>query len=250
LTRQSFLERYRVIRRGEGWGSPDAAYYHALPYAARSNPQREIWRVRAASFRALLRIAGENRRVLDLGAGNGWLAYQLSRRGHSVVAVDWSDDEFDGLGALCHYALTLDAYQADFAALPFADAQFDLIVFNAALHYARNLGDTFAESLRVLAPAGALVVMDSPMYHDAASGRAMLAEKDRNLKERFGLEMARDAMGFLTFDDFEKLARAFAMDWEWIEPFVDARWATRHWWARLRARREPARFGLMIGKRA
>ena len=93
---------------------------------------------------------GENRRVLDLGAGNGWLAYQLSRRGHSVVAVDWSDDEFDGLGALCHYAATLAACHADFAALPFADAQFDLIVFNAALHYARNLADTFAESLRVL----------------------------------------------------------------------------------------------------
>ena len=92
-----------------------------------------------------------------------------------------------------------------------------------------------------------LVVMDSPLYHDAASGRAMLAEKKRELRERFGVEMLGDAIGFLTFADFDGLSRTFMLNWRWVEPFVNVHWSTRHLRARLRGRREPARFGLMIG---
>ncbi len=245
----AFLGDYRTIRRAEGWGAVDADYYRHLPSVQAVDPQRETWRVRGASFSALLPVVGERQRVLDLGAGNGWLAYQLSRRGHSVAPVDLSDDEFDGLGALSHYAVMLDAYQADFSELPFAGAQFDRVVFNASLHYARDLERTLAESMRVLAPGGLVVVMDSPMYHDAESGRVMVAEKMRSFKERFDLDMVGDSLGFLTFSDFETLGRTFGLDWRWVEPFVNARWATRHWRARLGTRREPARFGLMIGKR-
>ena len=222
-------------------------YYRRLPFVGPADPQRETWRVRRASFSALLRVIGPRRRVLDLGAGNGWLAYQLLRRGHSVTPVDLSDDEFDGLGALGNYPMAFDAYQADFAALPFAAAQFDLVIFNASLHYASDLARTIAEGLRMLAPGGRLVVMDSPLYHAAASGRTMLAEKQRELNARFGVELTTGAMGFLTFADFNRLSHAFMLKWRWIEPFVNAQWATRHWRARLAGRREPAQFGLMLG---
>ncbi len=244
-----FLTPYQTIRRAEGWGAPDAAYYRNLPQVAASDPQSAIWRVRAANFRALLRIIGAHRRVLDLGAGNGWLAYQLAQRGHSVAAVDVNDDEFDGLGAQRNYPLALNAYGADFSALPFGAARFDAVVFNASLHYARDLAPVIAEALRVLVPDGMLVVMDSPLYHDAASGRAMFAEKKRGLQDRFGIDIADDTVGFLTFADFAHLSHSFVLDWRWIEPFVDVRWATRHLRARLRGQREPARFGLMVGRR-
>lgn len=246
-----FLTPYQMIRRVEGWGASDAAYYRNLPQVAASDPQRAIWRVRAANFRALLQIIGTHRRVLDLGAGNGWLAFQLARRGHAerVAAVDVNDDEFDGLGAQRNYPFALNAYCADFSALPFA-ANFDCVVFNASLHYARDLAPVIAEALRVLVPDGMLVVMDSPLYHDAASGRAMFADKRRGFQEQLGLEISNDAVGFLTFADFAYLSRSFALRWRWIEPFVDVRWATRHLRARLRGQREPARFGLMVGTRA
>ncbi|MBI4786849.1 MAG: class I SAM-dependent methyltransferase [Chloroflexi bacterium] len=246
---QNFLETYRVVRRAEGWGSADAAYYRKLPRVARDDPQRAIWRVRAATFRALLKVIGQHRRVLDLGAGNGWLAYQLTRRGHSVTALDLSRDERDGLGALRHYPATFRASQADFTALPFADAQFDCAIFNASLHYAGNLTRTMAESVRVLTAAGIIIVMDSPMYHDAASGQAMFAKKKAGFRHDYALDPVDDQMGFVTFADFEMLSRVFAFQWAWIEPFVDWRWSTRHWVARLRGQREPARFGLMVGRR-
>ncbi len=244
-----FLTPYLTIRRVEGWGASDAAYYQNLPQVAASDPQSAIWRVRAANFRALLRIIGAHRRVLDVGAGNGWLAFQLAQRGHSVAAVDVNDDDFDGLGARRNYPLALNVYRADFSALPCA-ANFDCVVFNASLHYARDLAPVIAEALRVLAPDGMLVVMDSPLYHNAASGRAMFADKRRGFQERLGLEISNDTISFLTFADFARLSLTFTLNWRWIEPFVDVRWATRHLLARLRGQREPARFGLMVGTRA
>jgi hypothetical protein len=106
-----------------------------------------------------------------------------------------------------------------------------------------------AEALRVLAHDGRVIIMDSPLYRDAASGRAMLADKQRILRERFNLEIAPGPVGFLTFADFRDLARAFSLSWRWIEPYVDVLWSTRHLRARLRRRREPARIGLMVGQR-
>lgn len=246
---ERFLEPYQAVRRAEGWGTGDAAYYLNLPHVAAGDPQRPIWQVRAASFRALLRVLGVRRRVLDVGAGNGWLAYQLARRGHSVAALDLNDDSEDGLGAFGHYPLALEAYRADFAALPFADARFDAVVFGASLHYAPALAPVIAEGLRVLAWDGMLIVMDSPVYQDAASGRAMLAEKQRGLRERFNLDLAPGSLGFLTFGDFENLGRTYGLRWRRVEPYVSAAWSMRHLRARLRGRREPAHFGLTIGER-
>ncbi len=242
------LDAYRAVRQAEGWGAPDPSYYRNLPYVGPDDPQREIWHVRAATFHALLPMLGENRRVLDVGAGNGWLAYRLAQRGHTVTAVDISDDERDGLGAHKHYPARFQPYQADFSALPFPNARFDVVVFNASLHYAREIAPVVSEALRVLDRTGQLIVMDSPVYRDAASGRAMFAEKKRGIKDRLNVEISSVAAGFLTFEDFDRLARQFKLKWEWVEPFVDLRWGTRHWRARLRGRREPAHFGLMVGK--
>ena len=101
---EQFLEHYKTVRRAERWGSDDPAYYRGLPLVALGDRHADIWRVRAASFRLLLRTCQPSQRVLDLGAGNGWLSNRLAQAGHSVAAVDLSDDIFDGLGAAKHYA--------------------------------------------------------------------------------------------------------------------------------------------------
>lgn len=242
-----FLKQYTSIRREEGWGSDNAEYYCNLPRVPCSDPLRNIWRIREKNFNRLLPLIGDTKplKILDIGAGNGWLAYQLARRGHIVAAVDLSDDKFDGLGAAVHYSVPFARYQADFDALPFFDGQFDLAVWNGSFHYAHNLSQALGESLRMLDTADTIIVMDSPVYHERTSGEAMLAQKARDLH----LDVGGDQVGFLTFDDFDYLAKKFSLHWRWIEPMVDVRWATRHWLARWRGQREPGRFGLMIGVR-
>jgi SAM-dependent methyltransferase len=49
-----FRREYRIVRRAEGWGSWDAAYYRALPYQDLTRRFVGIWRIRARSFDAFV----------------------------------------------------------------------------------------------------------------------------------------------------------------------------------------------------
>ena len=119
-----------------------------LPTAPPGDPHAGDWLVRRETYHHLLRhvlaSGPQPLRVLDLGAGSGWLSHRLAGLGHLVVAVDAIDDEVDGLGAAHHYAAEFGVVQADFNAVPFAAGQFDLVVFNGSLHYAPDVGATLA----------------------------------------------------------------------------------------------------------
>jgi len=139
----------------------------------------------------------KNLGVLDIGAGNGWLTNQLASRGHRVAAVDLNDDARDGLGAAVNYSSAVERYQAEFNYLPFSDAQFDRVIFNASLHYASSLAATLAEARRMLAPRGAIIVLDSPFYSRRMPPRGLTrlqlraAARESNLELR--IEYADDA---------------------------------------------------------
>src|ERR1700730_4753391 len=45
-----FAREYTTVRRAEGWGSRDRAYYRALPYRDLSGRYAGIWRIRARSY--------------------------------------------------------------------------------------------------------------------------------------------------------------------------------------------------------
>src|SRR5262249_12728849 len=154
-----FVREYRTVRRAEGWGSVDPAYYEALPYRDLSGRHADVWRIRARSYdvflsRVLQPLERETDRlqVLDLGAGNGWLSARLVRRGHYAIAVDILDDPLDGLRAVHHYVdqHRPSAFLADFDRLPLPDDSVDLAIFNASLHYSTNYAHTLRELLRVL----------------------------------------------------------------------------------------------------
>src|SRR5438132_3357782 len=99
---EPFLAQYRRIRGDDGYRQRGAAYYRSLPRVDARDPQATTWRVRQESFRnlgrVLRRFSGRPLRILDLGAGSGWLSARLSEVGHSCVAVDWPDDVEEGIG--------------------------------------------------------------------------------------------------------------------------------------------------------
>jgi predicted RNA methylase len=100
-----FRAAYGEHRAAEGRGHQGDELL-ALPYLT-AGPLAHQWQVRARSFDALVRrvlvpaarTRGRALRVLDLGAGNGWLCYRAAQMGHEAVALDIRDDDVDGLGA-------------------------------------------------------------------------------------------------------------------------------------------------------
>ncbi|MDI3339978.1 MAG: methyltransferase domain-containing protein [Sphaerobacter sp.] len=253
-----FLAEYTAVRRAEGRGHDLPSYYRALPFDDLSGRFRDDWRIRAVSYQAFVeRILaplearrGLGLRILDLGAGNGWLSYRLARRGHAVAAVDLLTDRYDGLGAYVHYDAVFTPVQAEFDRLPFADGQADLVIFNASLHYSADYAATLREALRALRPDGQLVILDSPIYRDARSGEQMLREREAAFTQRFGFPSnSLPSEGFLTYDRLDALAATLGVRWRLHAPWYGWRWALRPWRARLRGHREPARFLVIAGER-
>ncbi|MCB0100482.1 MAG: class I SAM-dependent methyltransferase [Anaerolineales bacterium] len=245
-----FITDYETVRRFEGRFSADAAYYRALPFQDLSGRFSADWKIRAASFRLLKKFLPNKSIVLDVGAGNGWLSNRLASTGHEVCAVDLLVNAEDGLGAWRNYETHFVPVQAEFSHLPFEDAAADVVVFNASLHYAEHYEETLTEALRVLRRDGLLIVMDSPVYQNAESGRQMLEERKAQFLARYGF--ASDTIsseGFLTYDRMRELGLRLGLKWQHTLPFYGIGWALRPWIARLRVKREPAQFGLWLGRR-
>jgi SAM-dependent methyltransferase len=250
-----FIQEYETVRQAEGRGSPSAAYYQALPYRDLSERMAADWQIRAASFDAFLKqllvpfeqVVGHPLTILDLGAGNGWLSNRIAMRGHRVAAVDLTTNDFDGLGCHRYYETIFVPVQAEFDHLPFANRSVDLVLFNASLHYSTGFEKTLQESLRVLGPAGRLVILDTPFYRDQTSGEKMVRERQNQFEKKFGFPSnALDSENYLTYQRLADLAVNLDLDCQILTPFYGIGWALRPWKARLFKRREPARFHLVL----
>ncbi len=249
-----FHTQYRLVREREGYRSTSGAYYRMLPSVARDSPHAAEWRLRRESYvhlqqHALPDVWSGPAKVLDLGAGNGWLSHRLSASGHSLVAVDRVDDDADGLGACLYYPVPLVIVQADFDALPFEERQFDLVVFDGSLHYAENPMTTLREAHRMLADGATLAVMDSPLFARGQEGHAMVAEQLRRLEQESGVSPPiRPGAGFLTFDGLEAAARSLGLQARFVPTRGSWRWRLGRRLAPARIGRSPAAFGVWVAR--
>ena len=99
-----FTSAYARVRAAEGRGSNSAEYYKALPYQDLTGKLQSQWTQRAASFdqfgMALERIRQPGV-LVDVGAGNCWLAARMAAIGWTALAIDINADLHDGLGVVC-----------------------------------------------------------------------------------------------------------------------------------------------------
>lgn len=96
-------------------------------------------------------------RVLDVGAGAGFVTEALLARGARVDAVDQSEGMVAELARRFPDACVR---VADAHKLPFADASFDAVFANMVLHHVEDPRAAVAEWARVLRPGGRLAVTD------------------------------------------------------------------------------------------
>jgi SAM-dependent methyltransferase len=251
-----FAIDYARHRAAEGRGLRGEAL-RSLPYL-RSGPLAAQWSVRARSFEGFIRYVVKRQaralHVLDLGAGNGWLSYRVARLGHSAVALDIRGDEVDGLRAagdlLRDAPFLFQRVIGSFEDLPFEAQTFDIAVFNASLHYARDLAKVLHETARVTRHGGVIVILDSPFYRRERDGEAMIREKHKTGQMHFGARtgvlLGQNFIEYLTRD---RLAAA-RPELVWSRRRIryplwyEFRWM-RAW---LRSERHPSRFDLWTAR--
>jgi SAM-dependent methyltransferase len=261
-TAARFRAAYAEHRASEGRGGQTEGELLALPYV-RTGPLARQWAVRARSFERFVRavVAPAQRAqhprpldVLDLGAGNGWLSYRLALRGCRCVALDWRRDGVDGLGAGAGYADHLPALfarvAASFDAIP-VTRRFDLVVFNAALHYAESLDRTLAQAVRAVRPGGRVVILDSPFYRRPTDGERMVTEKRATARRAWGARagdlLALPMIEYLTAERLRISSARHGLVWRRHRVRYPMWYELRPLVTRLRGGRPPSRFDVWEG---
>ena len=253
-TVEKFLADYTKVRLAEGRGSTDAAFYRNLPDCPPDHSMAWQWRIRRRTYACfrdrVLPAMGAQLRILDLGAGTGWLSNRLAQLGHEPCAIDLSCNDQDGLEAACHYAAAWPCVQAEFDCLPVANGSVDLVVFNASLHYSTDYLATLREALRVLKPAGFVAVLETPVYQHEASGRQMVQERHAQFLQRYGTRSdSLPSLEYLTWSRVAELGSELNLKWQAVRPWYGMRWALRPWIARAKRKREPSQFPILVGAR-
>ena len=255
-----FIADYEHIRTAEGRGSSGDDFYLALPFRDLSGRNSDQWRIRARTFDCLIEHVvkpnlSRGARILDLGAGNCWLSFRLALAGLNPCAVDLLTNDNDGLGAAEHYRQHLPdplfkRFQAEVSRLPFQSEQFDAALFNASFHYAEDAEATLREALRCVKRGGIVIICDTPWYSSEASGDAMVSERRSVFLRRHGTDSASiQSIEYLTNERLQSLEERLWIRWKIHSPHFGLRWAMRPFLAKLRGRREPAKFRIYVAQK-
>ena len=157
------LARFADVMRADGWGSARIRElpYVDLPYWWGQRRAFEYW-IEQLPFRA-----GEW--LLDIGSNTCWASALFAQRGLSVVALDISMVELQGLrSAECFIGeglLYFERVLSSMTAPAIASGSMDYVFCCEVLHHNDRglLSQTLRECWRVLRPVGSLLVVNEPL---------------------------------------------------------------------------------------
>ena len=95
-------------------------------------------------------------RVLDVGAGYGFLMEALARAGYETAGIELSPEAAELARQRTGREVATGSAEAAF---PFADGRFEAVTMLDVIEHLRAYGDALAECRRVLAPGGKLFVI-------------------------------------------------------------------------------------------
>jgi ubiquinone biosynthesis O-methyltransferase len=177
--------------------------------------------------RLILDLAGDvsDRKVLDVGCGDGRLALELAKRGAIVTGIDGSTAMINAAlaGAEQHNA-NIEFQVAVAEHLPFPAEQFDVVTAVTILCFVDDADPVFREIARVLKPGGRFVIGELGKWSTWAAARRVrswlgsrlwrlgqfrTAGELRTLAERAGLRV-RDVRGAIFYPRCRMAARLMA----------------------------------------
>jgi ubiquinone biosynthesis O-methyltransferase len=117
-----------------------------------------------------------DRRILDVGCGDGDLAVHLARCGAHVIGVDASSAMIEAAnGRASRENVEIDYRIAAAQQLPFPPGQFDIVVAVTILCFVEDAAPVFREMARVLRPGGHLVIGELGKWSSWAAARRIRA---------------------------------------------------------------------------
>lgn len=174
-------------------------------------------------FAEVLRLlgAGNGRRILEPGAGNGIASYALARNGWQVTALEPDQSREVGAGAIREIAdrsgLSIEVVEEFGEQLPFADESFDAIFARQVLHHAINLDAMINEFARVLRRRGRCLATREHVVDNEAQLHAFRDEHP--LHKFYGGENAYPLARYL--DGFAKAGLRMRKVWGPLESILN-----------------------------
>jgi ArsR family transcriptional regulator len=105
-------------------------------------------------------------RLVDIGTGTGRILELFGGRATSAIGIDRSPEMLRVARAKLTGAVpNAELRQADMYALPLDDGSADCAVLHQVLHFAQQPAAAIAESARLLAPGGRMLVVDFAPHH-------------------------------------------------------------------------------------
>ncbi len=166
-TENDFERQYIALRLKEQRVYTDEELFH-LPDITANHAHFNEWLMRRKSSSRLIQFLESKRKILsilEVGCGNGWLAYQMSRMpGSRVIGLDINLAELLQGARVFNSNSKLKFIYGDIRSGIVSDLKFDIIVFAASLQYFSGLKEILGLSLAHLYPDGEIHIIDSPFY--------------------------------------------------------------------------------------
>lgn len=125
---------------------------------------------------------------------------------HAVTAVDYFDDEHDGLRARKFYSTSWQAVQMDLMDLQTLGEPFDMIILNRCVQFFPQPAAYVAQAKEQLAPGGLLILTGLELFRDPSAKAARVAQLLHSHRQRYGFELfLRPTKGYLDFADKAQL---------------------------------------------
>ena len=116
----------------------------------------QTWRALCQGLIGLI----NGKRIVDLGCGNGRLANLLAKAGNAVTGIDSSEEQIRLARESAPAASAPAFLHAPMENTGLPDASFDVVILSQSLHHAAKPKEALAESRRLLAPGGRILILD------------------------------------------------------------------------------------------